>query len=92
MSSTALDPRFILAEATVADVEECMNILELALATDANWKISFAACKSEDIHKWVMNEKRRNRRNMPDMSTWKIVDQISGYPNPAHLMSLYELC
>jgi hypothetical protein len=78
MTPKELNPRFTLSETTEAEMEEVMIVTQLAMANDAVWGTAFAGCGDEDIHKFVMDI-LVPRWNMPDITTYKIVEKDTGY-------------
>ena len=51
----ALDPRFQLAEASLAELDEIFTLMEIALADDEAQKHAFREVQHQDVHPWIMN-------------------------------------
>ena len=74
----SLPPGFKLSEAPLSDSDALWRLCEIAFADDEIWRATFSACDLEDVHRWVM-EVFPPRWNLPDITTYKITEESTGY-------------
>lgn len=75
---------FKLSVASVEDMPEVFRVLTTAFADDEVWKHIMNDCAQADVLPWVIRE-LCPRWVMPDIETYKIVEEASGY----HLLSFH---
>lgn len=78
MAPLTLDPNFTISTALPSDMDEVFRMMELAHYNDGVWKHARKKVPDEELHVWLM-EVLAPRWDMPDIETYKIVENSSGY-------------